>query len=244
MTVQKQILVLVVLSLNSLFSFSQIELPDSIRSILTNHPKVNYIKYDSIFYKSGQLLSEGWLYDCNYWGIEHDERYEGTISVRVGTWRCYDKKGRINQILLFPIFDSLITVEQYFDNSGFKKAEHRYKRNEHHPGPTENSNYRGSWNPRANNYNRITYYKNGNVKFDFNFCGLKLCGDYKFYYPNGQLSYSFHLNSNGKEDGPYNYFDKQGILLETGQYRDGKKYGVWKTFDKEGNLKKEKNYSN
>ena len=222
---------------------AQIELADSIKDALQGHPKVNSVKYETILFQNGQIMMEGWLYESNYPGINYQERKSGTFSIRVGTWRRYDKKGNIRRIENIPLYDSVLTSVDFFNKKKRLKRRELYYDSADHPGHTKNKNFKGQWNPWKNNYRWIQYYNNGGIKFDINYCGLKLCRDYREYHSNGQLRTIYHYIEPGIKNGDYELYYEDGTLKTIGQYVRGQKSSVWKFYNKKGNLKREKNYS-
>ena len=41
---------------------------------------------------------------------------------------------------------------------------------------------------------------------------------------------------NGKEDGSFKYFSKNGEVKTIGNYKEGNPHGTWEWFDEDGNL--------
>ena len=61
--------------------------------------------------------------------------------------------------------------------------------------------------------------------------GLK-DGEWKKWYPNGELREVAHWNK-GVQSGTFTAYSLSGELVQEGEYDEGKKHGVWKAFDNE-----------
>ena len=65
------------------------------------------------------------------------------------------------------------------------------------------------------------FYPNGKKQISFFGDEEVLNGEYKVWYPNGQLSFSGNYKDNRK-DGEFQQFDQAGILVKKGVYQEGK----------------------
>jgi antitoxin component YwqK of YwqJK toxin-antitoxin module len=111
-------------------------------------------------------------------------------------------------------------------------------------------------------YHELIEYKNGkrNGKYSF-FCydRVEQIGFYKNDKKEGVHKNYYHTHffidgppvlfeettyKNGKEDGPYYQFQRNGIIQSEGFFRNGKKIGTWERYDHEGNLYSETTYKN
>ena len=63
----------------------------------------------------------------------------------------------------------------------------------------------------------------------------------EYYYPNGHLKESVSF-VDGVQDGPYNSYDNEGILVFEGNMSKGMKQGTWTTWYDEVQKAEEKNY--
>lgn len=68
---------------------------------------------------------------------------------------------------------------------------------------------------------RTIFYPDGNRKLLFSGEENILNGEYKIWFPNGQLNFSGNYKSNLKE-GEFQQFDQSGTLIKKGVYLDGK----------------------
>jgi antitoxin component YwqK of YwqJK toxin-antitoxin module len=55
-------------------------------------------------------------------------------------------------------------------------------------------------------------------------------GEHKRFYPDGKPQFVENW-VNGKRNGPFQAWDQDGVLAETGQYADGQKVGTWTTMN-------------
>ena len=53
---------------------------------------------------------------------------------------------------------------------------------------------------------------------------------------NGVLILQLQTDENGQLHGPYNAWDDNGLLIESGSYEDGRKEGKWLVADGDGRL--------
>lgn len=67
-------------------------------------------------------------------------------------------------------------------------------------------------------------------------------GDYKFYYPSGQLYQHFHFDSLGRRNGMQYWFWPNGQPMGEGNYTNGKENGWQKSYYENGKLKSEMFY--
>ncbi|OFX58047.1 MAG: hypothetical protein A2066_16070 [Bacteroidetes bacterium GWB2_41_8] len=69
--------------------------------------------------------------------------------------------------------------------------------------------------------NALTYYENGNKELYMEGDAATLNGEYKMWYPNGQLQFSGHYQNNIKH-GDFESYAEDGTVLRKGTYEDGK----------------------
>ena len=62
-------------------------------------------------------------------------------------------------------------------------------------------------------------------------------------YPNGEIHFKISF-SNGRKDGPFTFWQKNGLKLLTGSYKNGKRHGLFSAYGKTGELIYEKNFFN
>ena len=58
------------------------------------------------------------------------------------------------------------------------------------------------------------------------------------HYDNGKVRFR-GANLDGKMDGPWKFFRRDGSLMRSGAFERGKQIGVWRTFDRTGKVLKE-----
>jgi antitoxin component YwqK of YwqJK toxin-antitoxin module len=68
--------------------------------------------------------------------------------------------------------------------------------------------------------------------------------NHKEYWEDGTTLKEIGNIKNGKEDGEWKYYHKDGVLTEEGNYEKGKKVGVWKTYRTKNWLFSVANYAN
>lgn len=69
--------------------------------------------------------------------------------------------------------------------------------------------------------NALTYYENGNKELYMEGDAATLNGEYKMWYPNGQLQFSGHYQNNVKH-GNFESYSEDGKVLRKGTYEAGK----------------------
>ena len=97
--------------------------------------------------------------------------------------------------------------------------------------------------------NSLFYKKSSDVPFSGQVKGVKngrllngkIDGLWITYLKNGNLSYKANYK-NGKRDGLWESYHNNGRLYEEGSYKNGKKNGVWVTYFKNGQLSYKASY--
>lgn len=97
-------------------------------------------------------------------------------------------------------------------------------------------------NGRPDGY-AIMYNENGKISEEGNWKNQRWVGNYKLYYPNGQVQHEFVFNPSGKREGAQKYFYDNGQIAIEGNFANGKESGLIKEFHENGDIKAEKNYA-
>jgi antitoxin component YwqK of YwqJK toxin-antitoxin module len=87
------------------------------------------------------------------------------------------------------------------------------------------------------------YYPTGVLNEEGIWKGNKWVGQYKFYHPNGNTSYDWSYNEQGKREGTQKYYHENGKVMIEGDWKDGKESGILKEYDETGKLIAEKNFA-
>ena len=81
----------------------------------------------------------------------------------------------------------------------------------------------------------VWYHENGNVNVEGPIKDDKRHGDWKGYYPEGELM-SVGRFENGRREGKGTVYHQNGQVSFECEYHEGKPCGLWKYFDEDGNL--------
>ena len=86
------------------------------------------------------------------------------------------------------------------------------------------------------------YYRNGQVAYEI------ADGVYTSYYKSAvawgtPVVYATGPYIEGKMEGDWVFFRRNGMLWKAGAYKNGEKQGMWKQFDRKGQLKLEEEYN-
>jgi antitoxin component YwqK of YwqJK toxin-antitoxin module len=90
----------------------------------------------------------------------------------------------------------------------------------------------------------VFYYDNGKKWEEGIWDVDKWIGDYRFYYPSGQLSYQWQYNQSGKRDGEQLYYHENGKVKYSGSWVNGQSHGIVKEYNAKGELLAERTFSN
>ena len=97
----------------------------------------------------------------------------------------------------------------------------------------------------------IEYYTDGSTKIEATYQDDRLVGNYIEYSTQGEITKSLHykiFKNNGNIrsalDGKAEYYNKNGMLLAKGKYKEGEKDGIWYDFDASGRLSHKFTYKN
>lgn len=94
----------------------------------------------------------------------------------------------------------------------------------------------------GNNQDVVQFYSNYTVRSTERLSTNMRQGKVYFYYPNGNIQVEANF-VNGLENGPYIVYHENGVPYYQGMYEQGKRVGIWEFYDKEGNLIEQKDYS-
>ena len=81
---------------------------------------------------------------------------------------------------------------------------------------------------------REVYYKAGELRTSWFECNGVRDGEYKSFWPNGEL-HSICNYINNKREGKYKYYDQE-YLKEEGYYKDDKRNGIRIEYFQNGNI--------
>ena len=83
---------------------------------------------------------------------------------------------------------------------------------------------------KGERFNGIAYvsdiYKSGNIFWEGNMVSGKSFGFSRRFYPNGQIDFEEYI-INDKKNGIYRHWDREGALIEEGNFKDDKLDGQW-----------------
>ena len=79
------------------------------------------------------------------------------------------------------------------------------------------------------------FHENGVLQLEGNIVDNQREGEFKGYYPSGELM-SVGTFIKGKREGKGMIYHENGVVSTENEYRDGKPAGTWKYYDEEGNL--------
>ncbi len=145
-------------------------------------------------------------------------------GLKQGLWMYYDPSNTFVIEKGEYVDDKKNGVWYSFDSSGAKKCEVTYVMGE----------ARGE---------AVFYYPDGKIREKGNWQMDHWVGNYKYYFPCGQLSYDWNYNESGKRNGEQNYYHENGNSMYTGVWVDGKTDGTLQVFNEDGVLIKEKYYA-
>lgn len=86
----------------------------------------------------------------------------------------------------------------------------------------------------GNDWEITKYFEDGTMSSHATYHNGKYVGEAVIYFSNGQKNFVQNYDTLGRPEGPYSLFTGDGILRESGNYVQGKKDGKWQTFDKDG----------
>ena len=87
----------------------------------------------------------------------------------------------------------------------------------------KNGQIKYEWNFKDGEYDgkSFSYYKNGQIHSEENYIDGKFNGNMMFYYKNGQIKEERNFKD-GMEDGKMTYYNEDGSIKEVRNYKDGK----------------------
>jgi antitoxin component YwqK of YwqJK toxin-antitoxin module len=80
-----------------------------------------------------------------------------------------------------------------------------------------------------------SYYPNGQLLMSGEMKNNRNVGEWKYFYDNGQVE-SVGLFNNDRADGKWTWYYPDGTLRQTGYFAAGQRDSVWKTYDSTGTL--------
>lgn len=199
-----------------------------------------------------QNLTDGKGLKQGKWSKKHSNgelRYEGEFKddKEVGTFKFYDKKGRLISIRSYQVPGETAQCEMY-----------NFYGDLHAKGTLKNRKKEGEWIFYSNrgqdtvsveNYNngvlhgvKTTYFSNGQLASKIEYNQGKKTGEYVEYYRNGQVEQSGKY-VDGELDGEVKFWHSTGVLKRQGSYKMGDKIGKWISYDINGRATKVIDYS-
>ncbi len=94
---------------------------------------------------------------------------------------------------------------------------------------------------KANGFVTI-YHDNGDTLECGNWQKDHWFGNYRSYYPNGNIKFEFLFDKNGKRNGLQKYYCENGSLLRVGNFKKGTEDGIFKEYENDGRIKFETIY--
>ena len=122
----------------------------------------------------------------------------------------------------------LSIVDAYHDYLRYCRDE-KYMTNGSHTIKKENQKYTVNLFNGKRHGVFTEYYKNGQIKLDYNYKNGVIDGAYKSYYENGQIEKNCNY-INGKFDGSYKSYYENGNLMDQLHYKNGNKVGQFHSF--------------
>jgi len=208
----------------------------SVEGQYKNDVPFGHFKYH---YKDGALRQEG------------DYNQQGNYT---GTWKGYDEKGVVTEIIVYESNGDKKT-DQQFDRDGKLYMNVTYKSNKidqviyydksgkvistsqrthglcdvvgyHADGSLS---FKGSLKNDKKNGEWTNYYNNGAIKSIGEYTDDDENGPFKTFWGDGSLKEQYTCKD-GKTDGYYKSFFENGKLSEEGWYKNGDKDGTWYTY--------------
>ncbi|MDR2836473.1 MAG: hypothetical protein LBV69_09860 [Bacteroidales bacterium] len=167
-------------------------------------------------------------------------RYKGQFlnDIPVGVFYYYLKTGKMESVLNYDDSGNC-SAEFYWENgnlagTGFYNAEKQrvktWKINFEDGNLAMIINYDNKGNLNGNN---VMYYpESKNKVVDCNYSNGKLNGKYTKYFKNGSLQEEGYY-VNGKRHGHWKLYTPEAICDEEGEYVNGSREGQWKIYDKD-----------
>jgi len=189
-------------------------------------------------YKNDELDGEYLLYNRN--GALKQKKYfkEGKLE---GVYETFHDVGAelLESKALYENGNIKERYIEYYANGAvdsevnFKNGEAHGREIEYHPNGTPSTDLI-SKNGYANGYYK-TFHANGSPKWVGQTTEGSYSGDWQTFYHNGTLQSEYRYDDKGKLDGDYNYYDTDGKLHYTFEYRRGEIL-AYKYYDKAGDL--------
>ncbi|MEM9835535.1 MAG: hypothetical protein AAF828_03480 [Bacteroidota bacterium] len=172
--------------------------------------------------------------ETNYLGYRNIFTVDPETGLKMGEFRQYDTVGNllelahfkqgvmVGQRVLFSATGDTAVVENYLD---FKVAS-----DQEAASIPEEATFAGDYR---------TYYEDGQqIKQQGQYLAGAMHGQWKKYYPNGQLAESVTFADN-EENGPFEEWYENGQRKATGQYLDGdREHGQIRLFTEDGTLER------
>lgn len=135
-----------------------------------------------------------------------------------GIFKYFDENGEIEKTEVYD--DGNLTGRGVIDGSGYYQGEwvHYYpKGGKRAEGKYVDGRKEGEW---------TYYYRDGDVEQVGSYAAGDQMGTWKWYYPNGDLhrKESYRMD---EEDGKSVEYNREGKVINEGEYIDGKKNGEW-----------------
>ncbi|WP_160164114.1 toxin-antitoxin system YwqK family antitoxin [Nafulsella turpanensis] len=218
------------------------QIPEEMQAQLKDNPKVLSIEYDEEFYPNGKIKSKGYYFMSRFYPFTSDIEGVDTVLYSVGEWKHYFKNGIVKEFNYFPVFeDSAFVYSWTFNKKGKKVWFNRYYCKEGIVPLEELVDDNSKPNFIQNSF-QISFFNNGNIKWESNITSKGPVGEFKEYHRNGRIKKIINYNHNSLKDGDSKVWFQDGTLKKRGRYKEGLKAGVWEKYNKKGHLVKSKSY--
>ncbi len=217
------------------------EISDSLRQVIEADSTITDYYYQDFKFANGNLIGEGWVLTSFYDQLSGGSKTDILHNHIVDHWTYYRKSGNVRFKAFLPLNPQDSAYWNDYFRSGSLQLSRVYVPAENRAAEKDQGRsniYAGIYKLRK--YTISRYFKNGNLKYRGKGKGRYWDGALLIYYKSGTLWEDYQYGSNGKLNGPYTYYRKNGAVQISGYYTNGKRSGDWKWFKADGTLRKEK----
>ena len=160
-----------------------------------------------------------------------------------GLFKEYNKDGDIvrlekyeNGILVTDAAETtVVDIRNEYFPDGRIKGSGAYKKGQKH-------GVHRSYDEQGNVVDAVLYDEGVEVGRGIIGASGKIEGPWKLFYVNGNVKEEGEYKE-GLREGTWQFYDKQGILIQKGNYRKGKPDGLWRWFHEDGSSRREESYT-
>lgn len=152
-----------------------------------------------------------------------------------GDYLFYSKTGQLTNKVKYKN-GKIVGKETYYHENGNISSEYYYNNGivdslAIYYYPSGQLNSRVEVKNQERNGNFISYFENGNTDSQGKYIGNEPVGVWKWYYETGELMAEGNFNIEGKFEGPYTRYRKDGSIEQTESYKDNLLDGVLTEFN-------------